>query len=353
MADEIKWFDYRGRSDAKFQFFVGGRGIGKSYSGLDEIYQHGMRTDGVSKYMYFRMSEIELKSSCGHGNAFGDYNLEKGVDVELEYSDKLSEIWVYDPYKSKDIEYKSTLIGYAKSLETFSNLRSVSFADVDYIMFDEFIPEPAARRKPIHKMAGKVFKNAYETINRNRELKGRPPVKCYFFGNSNTVDSDILREFGLLDVLSNMIRKQIYRYNDRKQSIYLEICQAPDVSERKRNTALYTLTAGDKDFMRMAIDNEFPTEEFMLISERPKNEYNPVVQFADYSIWKHKSNNMWYICKSNSTAKVRYDSTDELLFYRNYNVDYVCRLLEKKVQFDSASTKAEMQRILGRNLRNK
>lgn len=350
-TDEIKWFDYRGRSDAVFQFFIGPRGIGKSYSCLDEIYKTALRERGVHKWLYLRMTEIELKSTCGHGNAFGDYNLENGTDIEMDYSDKLSEIWLYEPYKSKEVEYTSTLIGYAKSLETFSNLRSVSFADIDYIMFDEFIPQVTSRQKPIYKIAGVVFKNLYETVNRNRELKGRPPVKCFLFGNSNSVTSDILREYGLLDVLSNMLINGQSRYSDRKQSIYMELCKASDVSDRKRDTTLYKLTAGNKDFNRMALDNEFPAEEFRLISERPKNEYLPLIQFGEYSIWKHKSNGNWYICKSQSSAKIRYGSEDETLVYRNHNVEFICRLLEKRLNFDTASTKSEMMRVLGRNLK--
>lgn len=352
MADnEIKWFDYRGRSDAKFQFFIGGRGIGKSYSALDEIYRTGLRERGVHKWLYIRMTEIELKSTCGEGNAFKDYNIENGTDIEMDYNEKMSEIWLYEPYKSKEIEYTSTLIGYAKSLETFSNLRSVSFSDVDYILFDEFIPQLTSRRKAIYKIAGAVFKSLYETVNRNRELKGRPAVKCYFLANANTVESDILREFGLLDIMSSMLRKGINRYTDRKQSIYLELCRADDVSKRKKDTALYTLTAGDKNFNRMAIDNAFPIEEFTLITEKPKNEYYPIIQFGEFSIWKHKSSGMWYICKSDSTAKIRYEETDETLFYRNHNVEFVGRLLEKKLNFDTAYTKATITKILGRNLK--
>lgn len=349
-ATNIKWFDYRGHSDAKFQFYVGARGIGKSYSALDEIYKTGLREKGIHKWLYIRMSEIELKCCCGSENAFGDYNMENGTDIQMEYNNKLVNIMLYDPYKSDDIEYTSTCIGYAKSLETFSNLRSVSFADVDYIMFDEFIPQIVSRKKPIYKMAGTVFKNLYETVNRNRELKGREPVKCYFFGNSNSIDSDILREFELLEILSHMLKTGVKKYSDKSRSVYLELCTAPDVTEKKRDTALYKL-GGDKNFNAMALDNSFPVEEFLLISTKPKNEYVPVIQFGEFSIWKHKSNDNWYICKSNSSAKIRYSETDENLFYRNHNVEYVCRILEKRVNFDSAYTKNVIHKILGRNLK--
>lgn len=349
-AEEIKWFDYRGRSDATFQFYIGARGIGKSYSALDEIYKTGLRERGTHKWLYLRMSEIELKSTCGHGNAFGDYNLENGTDIEMEYNDRLTEINLYEPYKSKDIEYTTTTIAYAKSLETFSNLRSVSFADVDWIMFDECIPQLTARKKPIYKMAGIIFKSLYETVNRNRELKGRPPVKCYFFGNSNSTDSDLLREYGLLDILSHMLSKGIKRYTDRKRSVYLELCDASSVSEKKRDTALYTL-GGDKDFIKMSIENAFPAKEFTLIEDEPVNEYIPIIQYGEFSIWKHKSTGDWYARKSDSTAKVRYEKDDTTLFYRNHNVDFVCKVLDKKIHFDSAYTKISIMAVLGRNLK--
>lgn len=347
---DIKWFDYRGHSDAQFQFYIGPRGIGKTYSVMDEIYKTAQRERGLHKWLYMRLSEIEIKSSCGVGNAFKDYNLDHGTDIEMEYSDKVSEIHLYEPYKSKEIEYTDTLIGYCKSLETFSNLRGVSFADVDWIFFDEFIPQITSRSKPIYKIAGQVFDNAYETINRNRELKGRPPVKCYFFGNSNTTSADILANYGLLEVLSRMLKSGQKKYSDRKRSIYLELCSAEDVTNRKRDTALYNLQ-GDSEYTAMALDNAFPKQEFRFIQNVPIAEYNPIVQFDKYSIWKHKSSELWHCRKSDSTAKTRYSKDDETLFFRNHNVDFVCLLLEKKITFDSVETKNVMMNTVGKNMK--
>ena len=66
------------------------------------------------------------------------------------------------------------------ALSTFGNLRGVDFSDVDMIFFDEFVPQKNAR--PI-KAEAEAFFNLYETVNRNRELDGRPPVRVLMLSN--------------------------------------------------------------------------------------------------------------------------------------------------------------------------
>lgn len=348
MGKDSIYFDFRGRSNATFQFYIGARGIGKSYSVYDEIYKNSYRTDCESKWLYVRYSENEVKSSCGGTNCFEDYNYKNGTDIRMEYGDTISNIFEYVPYKSKDIEYDTRHLGYAKSLDTFAALRGISLAHVDYIFFDEFIPETTSRRKPIYNVAGKVFRNMYETISRNREVDGRDPVKCYFFGNSDSVYVDIIAQFGLMSILNKMTREGIKRFTDPKRSVYVELCEA-NVSNLKRDTAIYKL-GGDDQFVRMALDNEFPVEQFEMIKENvPINEYIPIIQYCDISIWKHKSNGRLYARKSKSTAKATYGQTDQRKFFKDFYVQYQCAVIDKKILFDSIETKMILDTALNRN----
>ena len=42
-----------------------------------------------------------------------------------------------------------------------------------------------------------LFFNLYETVNRNRELEGKEPVKVYMLSNSTSLDNEILAELSI------------------------------------------------------------------------------------------------------------------------------------------------------------
>ena len=62
-------------------------------------------------------------------------------------------------------------------------------------IFDEFIPE--RHERPI-KNEGAAFLNAYETMNRNRELQGYKPIQTLCLANANDLGNPIFMELGLV-----------------------------------------------------------------------------------------------------------------------------------------------------------
>ena len=80
-----------------------------------------------------------------------------------------------------------------------------------------------------------------ETVNRNREISGRKPVKIILCGNANMLDNSILRELELPSKIMAMIQCNQEKFIDEERGLYLHLPIDIPISREKKNTALYRL----------------------------------------------------------------------------------------------------------------
>ena len=106
--------------------------------------------------------------------------------------------------KILNISEDGEIIGICLGLPTVATIRGFSASRFTDIIFDEFIPEKHVIQR---KTEGDALLNAYTTINGNRELEGRPPVRLWLLANSNNINSPILTALGLVDPILRMREK--------------------------------------------------------------------------------------------------------------------------------------------------
>jgi len=347
----IKWFDTWARAAASgctFNFFIGGRGIGKTYSALSQHREAYMRGE-AGRVIYMRISARELDgASTVDDNPYKKINHNAGTDIEFLSAGKAPGYRICDlvrePESGKIL--KETQIGVGRSLASFHNLRGVDFSDYTLIYFDEFIPVNSARRTPEIKTAGDLFTEAYETINRNRELEGEPPVKCIFTANAFSLNSDILRKFKLIKVIQSMQERGQRRYTDRERGIYVELCEAAEVAEAKKTTALYRAMSSDEKFISLTLKNEFTDLALSTVTTVPINEYVPIVQYETLTILEHKSEKKFHVVqKVDLCGQKYYDKTKQKFLRRYYQLLKVA-LAENLITFDSADSYYQLDRVL-------
>ena len=228
-------------------------------------------------------------------------------------------------------------LGYICALSTISNLRGFSLENVEIMIFDEFIPE---RHERLIRSEGSALLNAYETINRNRELKGRPPLQLLCLSNANTINSPIFEELHIIDKVDRMIRTGRQEYFDDQRGIAVYILKDSPISNRKAETSLYRATVGT-DFQEMALSNEFSSDHFTYIRRQPIEEYRPVAAYEDICIYRHKSNRgLWYVSRHKSGTVPEYtaDPFSQKKFKRDFMVLFNAIILGN-VSFEDYYTK--------------
>lgn len=326
----MKWFDIAGRPEKlkTFNFFIGGRGIGKTYSLIRYVLEKEV------KFLYLRNTakQIEISASDA-GNPFKRYNADHGLNIYLDAEKNFCNI-------VRETDEDREVIGYAASASTFSNLRGVDLSDVKIIFFDEFIEEKSNQLKFNQFDA---FAHLYETINRNRELLGEDAVQCFFLSNAQTLNSPILAGFNVV----NEIERMRYAGQDTltRGNIYVSLCKN-EVSEAKTKTAIYQATKGSK-FYDESIRNEFSHDSFSGIGKRNLREYIPVFGFDEWYCYKHKSKPEFYICTAYSNRVPEFRSINGFsLWARSYWQTMTDAISRGAVYYESYTLKMEFERLM-------
>lgn len=270
-----------------FNMVVGARGTGKTYGLFKFLVENNYR------FVYLRrlQTQLDLCASVS-GNPFQKLNADTGNILLPFRNDKLIEF----KYDKKD--KNPVCVGCA--LSTVSTVRGFDFSGYDYIVFDECIP--MVGEKPI-KAEFTAFLNFYETVNRNRELIGSKPVQAFLLGNANQLLNPYYTGWKFTKTALKMIRgKQMVYTTPDKTRLMILLLDSP-ISRKKMDTALYK--NANSDFITMAIDNAFRTDE-TTIASKPLKEYNHVVSIGEIGIYRHKSRSEFYV--SAITSKPYYDS---------------------------------------------
>lgn len=315
------------KHEATFIFIYGGRGTGKTYGALKEM------IEGKHHFIYMRrlaaQTDIVKKESM---QPYKTLNDDMGWSIQpFPINKYISAFYESDVNEDGKIIPVGDQHGLLTSLSTFSNLRGVDGSDIDTIILDEFIPE--LNERPIKGEADALF-NAYETINRNRELKGEDPVKLLCLANSNRIDNPLFMELKLVRKAEKIRQEgKEYLYDPKRKMLLIDLYKS-QISEAKSDTALYQLTKGT-EFYEMAIRNSFINEERGRIETRPIKEYRPVVSIGEITIYKHKSRREYYVTTFRSGSPDSYTTgeKDRERFRKKYLFLWQC-YMRREVVFE-------------------
>lgn len=310
--------------DANFIFIVGARGIGKTYGAIKYMREKDER------FMFMRRTQTQADLISKH-----------------DFSPLLS------PLKDRGEEFKVTPLAkqctacniingvsiinppfcYTAALSTLSNMRGIDAIYITSLLFDEFIPEPNERSL---KEEATLFFNAYETLNRNRELKGERALKAVLMANSFNLANPYFLELGIVMLAQKILKRGQEVYVNQNRKFALIFPQESPISKKKKETALYKLTKNN-DYSRLALNNDFIYDVPDNVTQKRLLEYYCIVKIGEIAIYKHKSDDTYYVSEhTTGTPKDVYTMTenDRKRFNRKYN--YLWQMFMKnKLFFES------------------
>lgn len=309
-----------------FNFIVGGRATGKTYTSLKTTIEDNI------KFIYMRRTQGQSDLiSKPEFSPFKSINNDCGYNIGVESLSKYN-AGFYHQIETEGKRISEGLpIGYTCALSTISNMRGFDASDVDLFIYDEFIPEKHER--PI-KNESSAFLNAYETINRNRELNGHKPLQCICLANANDLANPIFMELQIVRKAEQMRRKKQEISIDKNRGIAIFLLDKSPISNLKKQTALYKLTNGS-NFEKMSINNQFSGEEMGNIKTRPLTEYVPVVTVGEITIYEHKNNKTLYVSTHRTGSPKEFGTGDneKLRFKRLYQWVWY-EYLENNIEFE-------------------
>lgn len=309
-----------------FNFVVGGRGTGKTYGALKYVYENNIR------FMLMRRTQAQ----CDLINK-PEFNPFKALAADLDLDISVKAISKYNAVLLEESEEDYKTLGYTCALSTIANMRGFDASDVKLLLYDEFIPERHERQL---KNEGSAFLNAYETINRNRELSGSDPLQVLCLANAFNMANALFLELGLVDITEKMIQKNHELYINKEKGILICLLNKSSISEQKKETALYKVAGGS--YTEMALNNDFAYNDASEIHSKPLKEYKLICTIGEISIYKNKGKREFYVSEHRSGTAPVYNSDEVgLMRYRKkHGLTLYSAYMHSNVTFETMLAKS-------------
>ena len=323
-----------------FILCIGGRGVGKSYGSI----KYFLENDIPFIYLRRTAAQMELVSK-EEFSPIVKIGSDLGMALKIESLSK----YASGVYHLDEDGKPEKPAAFNMALSSIASCRSFDASGIDYILYDECIPEKHEKRMSHESEA---ILNMYESIDRNRQLDGKPPVKLICLANANNLEAPILQALNCVKILDTMRRKnQTQKVNERTGLSIFLLNNSP-ISAEKRQTALYKLTLGQGDFNDMALENAFSRDNYTDIGHQPLNEYMPVAAIGSICLYRHKTNYNWYVSETISGKPVMFDNTitDRARFQR-YAGNSWKAYFEKRLTFENVNAKVFYKCIMTDTLR--
>lgn len=333
MADIIE-------AETPFIMVIGGRGTGKTYNCLRYL----LENDVMFLYLRRTSNQMELVAK----QEFSPI-IKVAADMGIVLVSAMISKYAAGVYHvGDDGKPIGDPVAVVMALSTIANARSFDASRVKVIVYDECIPERHERAISHEEDA---FLNMYESIDRNRQLSGEPPVKCVCLANANNLEAPILRALNCVRTLDRMRKKKQSQYVDKQTGLSIFLLNNSPISAEKRETALYRLTLGKGDFSDMALANEFSADNYTDIAVRPLNEYVPVATIGPICLYQHKHDYTWYVSETISGRPEQFENviTERQRFRKKYVrswQDYFA----KRLVFENVSAKVFYKAVMLENL---
>lgn len=344
----MKWTNIWEEMDARcfVHMIMSERGPGKTFSGLSGLnglidIPEAFRRDG--RYILLRRTEVDCKSIVGDDsvlNPFKSINLKYNSDYTIQ---KLSDkIWgVYDSHEKELRELK----GYVTALSSVGTVSSLDFPDVDYILYDEFIRKPSVRA--IADESGLLW-GLYESVNRNREFEGKPPVQLIMLSNSLNIYNEYMASLHVINELERLVRKTGYgTFQDLYRGLEILLLKVSDeFRAAKSQTAIARLTEGTA-YGKMAYRNEFAYNDFSLIKRCNIKGMHPIIAIDNIYLWG--DNNRYYATYAKGDCLRCYNSQnkhDRIAIRRDYHYDFLKWFAAGVINFETYDIKHTIVEIM-------
>lgn len=321
-------FDRIRAYNCPFTMIIGGRGIGKTFGALDNCIEN----DDLFMFLRRTQTQADVISNPAFSPIIPVMTY-RGIFGEVETVTKnIGAIYTRDADEAPKI-----LRGYTAALSTFSSVRGFQGSQIGTIIFDEFIPEV---HEKLLKHEADAFFNMVETVNRNRELSGDPPVRVWMLSNSNSLYSPILAALGLVTVIEKMMNRDQELYIDRDRGICVILPRNSPISERKSETALYRATRGSA-YSEMALANEFAYDDRTDVRSRSLKGLKLIMQVGPCYFYGRQGDSMLYISAhgAGTPGEIYTESEVDLRRFVREHPGFYDRLLRRGVEFENYELK--------------
>lgn len=314
------------------------RGPGKTYSFL----YHCLSEEIPFIYLKRTKEDVEFLTSVPDTdddsmdpNPFAPINRDYGTNVKIfKIKDGMAGFWKVDSEGNRS----GTPIGYVFAFAVVSKLKGFNFDKVMEICYDEFIPQPT---EVVRKASGKALLSIYMTVSRDREKRGRPPLKLVMFANAEEIST---HETNILEITDDMADMEIsgasHKLLEDRGILLHHITDDEIPLKDSEKGAIFKGMAGTA-WHEYAFGGHFSNNDFSNIKKISLKGFrcwiHLIYQRKDIYIYFNNNTGKYHMCYSANRADLTYDlskENDQKLFFVRHYMQITEALINGRMTFE-------------------
>lgn len=311
------------------------RGVGKTYSALKACIEDHF------PIVYIKRTIEDINLICSANSSF-DTSPFKPLNRDLGTNIKPKKIanGIGAFYHMDDNgEPVGEVCCYAIALSAIKNVKGIDLSDCRWVVFDEFIPQISETR--VLSTEGEALLDVYATVARDREKRGKEPLKLLLFANAEMLYCPVIEELSIMDDLARLaVSNDSYRWIEDRRILIHHVNEI-ELEEEEKN-GIYQVMKGSR-WWKKSFGGEFSKTDFSNVSPKVLKHYSPIARFKwkDRFFYIYQNNRDFYICSNQSNRKVpTYDldlDNDVRLYYAKICFDIQEACMNGHVKFSDYS----------------
>lgn len=328
-------FDY---PDAIIYIVWSRRGPGKTYGSLRYPY-HKFKT------LYMKRTNKDVKTICTWDSS-SDFDPSPWSPINRDFGTNVHPKLLQEgigAFYDCDEEGKTTgsVINYIASLNAIKTIKGIDLSDAEWIIFDEFIPQPGEVTK---RDEGEMLLNLYETVNRDRVKRGRPPLKLILFANAEEISTHITSALEVVDTMAEMQARNIGSYFDRDRGIFFRHINKEDFPISEKESSGMARVMRGTAYAAKAYEGQFANNDFSNVQKLSLKGMRCLYHLHykrqhDAYIYIGK-NGVWYMCHVKGPAIESYNldrENDQKRFHADHVMDLREACINDRMRFEKYS----------------
>lgn len=306
------------------------RGVGKTYSALTYALSKGIIP------VYIKRTKNDVNLICNENkigfdaSPYSPINRDYGTEIKAKRLD--DGIGAF--YGADD----AIPVAYVIALSAAKSIKGFDLSGADWMLFDEFIPQAG---EVVRRSEGEQILDLYMTIRRDREQRGRDPLKMILFANAENIATPITSTLEIIDKMADMNIKSREYYYDEDRGIMLH--RIPETGSGENNSGIYK-AMGKTAWGRKAFGGEFANNDFSCVKQMSLKGFVPVCGFKykeqTHYIYMRAADATYYVCNSRAAGVAIYNidrETEQVKFRYDIVVDLIEACIDGRTFFQHYS----------------
>lgn len=312
------------------------RGAGKTYSALYNAYEDGI------PIIYMKRTNDDVAFICREVtegfdvSPYAPLNRDKGIDVYPKLIDNgVGGFWHYEEGNADGLP-----VAYALSLNAVKRVKGFEASRCDWIIFDEFIPQIGER---INRREGELLLDLYMTIARDRQKRGKPPLKLILFANAEDISTPITNELEVVDAMADLNASGQSHYYDKARGIMIHHITNDEIPIDESEKAGIYEAMKNTSWGAKTFEGEFSKNDFTNVTKCNLKGYRGFIKLHyknhDYYIYNNDEG-FYYMSASPTKTEFSYNldrETEQRSFYINHQIDLKEAITEERMKFQRYS----------------